>query len=169
MCHHRWKMSGRDRRGAPSASSSRSELGRNLDSDIGGLHHRIRHHAGGQLEFVSRLASDEGHKSMGSGLDLNLSGYFVLHHPGDNPEEAVAGRLPSGMGRSVVAGDLDCELSQIRTLDMTAATHSNRRLDPPGVHPSPHGVRAHPQQLGCLTDAVLHHTQRVTRNKLSRA
>src|SRR4029453_12833834 len=80
---------------------------RHLDDDVGRLDGRHGQHPGGEPELVGGLPGHQRHHPVGAGLELHLGHDLVLDDPGDDPLEAVAGRLGDHLvvlGQVPVAG-----------------------------------------------------------------
>ena len=76
------------------------------------------------------------------------------------PRKRLRADWPSRPVAALLAGELDGQPGQVRPIDVAPAPRPRRRLHPSRVGPSTHGVRAHPQQLRRLADAVLGHATR---------
>src|SRR5919204_2721096 len=128
-----------------------------LDHHVGRLDHGDRQHPRAQAQLVGGLPGHQRHHPVRAGLQLDLGDDLVLDHPGDDPLEAVAGRL----GQHVLAlrgmAQAGHELGQGGAVD-----HPLPALGPPGaqpapVRPAPDRVDAHPEQLGHLAHAIARH------------
>src|SRR6266851_3721723 len=64
-----------------------------LHADVGGLDDRHCRHSSLQAELVHRLAGEQGHQPVRSGLDLDLGRDPVLDDTGDDAGKVVAGGL----------------------------------------------------------------------------
>src|ERR1039457_5114705 len=101
---------------------------------------------------------------MGTGLNLDLRHDFVLDHLGDDAHESITRRLGAGLIRTLFAGDFYGKPGQFNAVKVTATSGTDGGLDSARVGPSAHGVRAHPQQFGGLSDTVLPHPPRLPRS-----
>lgn len=54
-------------------------MGRNLNTNVGGLYDGINHHPRSESQLVNRPAGDQWHESMGTGLYLDLRDNFILY------------------------------------------------------------------------------------------
>src|SRR4029453_5606545 len=93
----------------------------------------------------------------------------VLDHPGDDPLEAVAGRLGDHL---VVLGKVPMathELGQGDPLDHPLAALGPPRSQPAGVPPAAHRVDADPEELGPLAHPISWHLLEILTSKTASA
>src|SRR5580692_700355 len=93
---------------------------RYLHADAGGLDYGIHYDARRELEFVGGLSSDERDESMGTGLNFDLRDHLVLHHLGDDTDEAVTRRLRAGALWRRARGGGDRQFGEILTVERAA-------------------------------------------------
>src|SRR5262245_19429136 len=80
--------------GFPTTGFGHGFMGRRqLDDHVGRLDGSDGHHPGSELQLVGGLSGHQRHHPVRAGLELHLGDDVVLDHPGDDPLEAVAGRL----------------------------------------------------------------------------
>src|SRR5919198_4224907 len=128
-----------------------------LDHHVGRLDHGDRQHPRAQAQLVGGLPGHQRHHPVRAGLQLDLGDDLVLDHPGDDPLEAVAGRLRHhllALWRVAQAGH---ELGQGGAVDHPLAALGAPGAQPATVRPAPDGVDAHPEQLGHLAHTIARH------------
>ena len=77
----------------------RTSAARHLDHHVGRLDRRHGGDAGLEAELVGGLAAHQRHHAVGAALHLDLGHDRVAHDPGDQADEAVAGRLAADRRR----------------------------------------------------------------------
>src|SRR5262245_32461715 len=134
---------------------------RQLDHDVGRLDRGHGQHPRGQPELVGGLPGHQRHHAVGAGLQLHLGHDLVLDDPGDDPLEAVAGRLGDhlvALGGVAQAGH---ELGQGGAVDHPLAALGAPRAEAAGVRPAPGGVDADSEQVGHLADSIAWHLRAI--------
>src|SRR5262245_1292375 len=127
-----------------------------LDHDGGGLDHRDGQRPDLQVQRVDGLAAHQGHDPERPGLDVDLCHDGVLHHRRDDATQPVA-RRRAMVVRDRVGAERPGETRQLDAADHAVAVTVPLRTEPAGVDPAPYRVRAHPEQVGGLTDAESGH------------